>query len=146
MFLRTTSRAISVPPSHSRPEFFVDRSLGGRDVAESLREAGWTLRTHAEVYGSRDERVRDVEWLELCGREGWPVLTMDRRIRYRRAEIAAIRRHKVKAFVLTSGNLTAADQAQRFIRNAARIDESCGDRGPFVYAVHAQRIVRIFPT
>lgn len=134
-----------MPRSRSRPEFFVDRSLGGRDVAEALRKAGWTLRTHIEVYGTRDEHVRDVEWLELCGREGWAVLTMDRRIRYHRAEIAAIRRHKVKAFALTSGNLTAANQAERFIRNADRIDAACEEPGPFVYAVHARRIVRIFP-
>lgn len=82
-----------MPPSRSQPEFFVDRSLA---------------RTHLEVFGERDQDVTDVEWLELCGREGWVVLTMDRRIRYRRAEIAAIRRHRVQAFVLTSGNLTAA--------------------------------------
>jgi PIN domain-containing protein len=74
------------------------------------------------------------------------VLTKDRRLRHRRREIAAIRRHRVQAFCLTSGNLRAAEQARRFIDNAERIDAACAEAGPFVYAVHANRIVRIFPS
>lgn len=132
-------------PSRSLPEFFVDRSLARRDVAEALREAGWLVRTHLEVFGERDEHVPDVEWLELCGREGWIVLTMDRRIRYHRSEIAAIRRHGVRAFVLATGNLTAAQQAQRFVSNGARILVQAAEPGPFVCAVHADRIVRLYP-
>ena len=93
-----------MPRSLSLPEFFIDRSLARRDVAEALRGAGWLVRTHLEVFGDRDQEITDVEWLELCGREAWIVLTMDRRIRYHRAEVAAIRRHRVRAFVLTSGN------------------------------------------
>lgn len=134
-----------MPPSPSPPEFFLDRSLGGRDVAEALRRAGWNVRTHLEVYGDRDQNVEDIEWLALCGREGWPALTMDRRIRYRPAEISALRRHFVKAFALTSGNLTAAAQAERFVRNGPRIHAACADPGPFLYAVQATQVVRIFP-
>jgi hypothetical protein len=134
-----------VPPSPSPPEFFLDRSLGGRDVADALRSAGWFSRTHVEVYADRDQEVEDIEWLSLCGREGWPALTMDRRIRSRPAEIAAVRRHRVKLFALTSGNLTAGDQAERFVRNGPRIEIACREPGPFLYAVHATQIVRIFP-
>lgn len=132
-------------PFLSRPEFFLDRSLARRVVAGMLREAGWSVRTHIEVFGTRDQEVGDVEWLELCGREGWIALTMDRRIRYHRAEIAAIRRHGAKAFVLASGNLRAVDQACRFLGNEALILAACIDPGPFVYAVHTGRIERIFP-
>jgi hypothetical protein len=127
------------------PEFFVDRSLGRRRVPDLLREAGWVLRTHHEVYGSRDEQVPDVEWLELCGREELAVLTADRRLRYRPPEIAAIRRHHAKAFVLVGGGLRAADQVERLERNRERIWAACSDPGPFVYAVQAERIVRVFP-
>jgi len=134
-----------VSRSPSPPEFFVDRSLGRRDVPSALRRAGWILRTHAEVFGARDEQVADVEWLELCGREGWIVLTKDQRIRYRPAEIAAVRRYGVKAFVVASGNLTAADQAGRLIGNAERIATAAAADGPFLYAVYASRTVRIFP-
>jgi len=134
-----------MPPSHSRPEFFLDRSLARRIVADLLRSAVWNLRTHIEVYGERDQDVPDVEWLELCGRSGWAVLTKDARIRRRRAEVAVIRRHGVKAFVLAAGNMRAVDQARRFDDNRAAIEAACADRGPFVYAVRAGGLERIFP-
>jgi hypothetical protein len=133
--------------SHSRQplEFFLDRSLGRHHVAQALRNAGWILRTHHEVYGDRDEDVPDVEWLELCGRESLPVLTKDRRLRYRPTEIAAIRSFGVRAFVLTGGSLRATEQAARFDRSRHRIEEACAATGPFVFAVYADRIMRIFP-
>ena len=77
----------------SPPEFFVDRSLGRHRVPAALRAAGWVLRTHHEVFGRRDEQVPDVEWLECCDREGLPMLSKDRRLRYSATEIAAVRRH-----------------------------------------------------
>jgi hypothetical protein len=126
-------------------EFFLDRSLGRRLVPQALRAAGWTLRTHHEVYRERDEDVSDVEWLGMCGRERLPVLTKDRRLRYRPAEIEAIRRFGVRAFILTGGSLRAPEQAARFEKGRARIEEACSARGPFIYAVQADRIVRIFP-
>ena len=127
------------------PEFFVDRSLGRHLVPGALRAAGWTLRAHHEVFGQRDEAVPDVEWLEYCSREALVVLTADRRLRYRPEEIAAIRRHRVKAFVLVGGNLRAAEQARRFERNRDRIIAACAEVGPFMYLVHSERIVRVFP-
>lgn len=126
----------------SRPprEFFVDRSLGRLAVPAGLRAGGWDIRTLAEVYGADEESVADVEWLELCGRRGWVVLAKDKRIRYRPAEIDAIRLFSVKAFVLTSGNLTSAQQVERLFGNESRIISACAEHGPFLYAVHAARI------
>jgi len=135
-----------VSRSPSRPEYFVDRSLGRHRVADLLREAGWTVHKHVEVFRERDESVSDIEWLEYCGRQQLVVLTKDRRLRYRPREIAAIRRYRVKAFVLTSGNLRAAEQARRFLDQEQRIEAACSDSGPFVYAVRADRIVRLFPS
>jgi hypothetical protein len=134
-----------VSRSPSRPEFFLDRSLGRHEVAAALRAAGWLVRTHFEVFGSRDEEVPDVEWLEYCGNEGLVVLSKDRRLRYRPAEISAIRRHRVRAFVLTGGSLRAAEQAARFVMHADAIAEAAAEPAPLVYAVHRDRIARIFP-
>jgi hypothetical protein len=106
---------------------------------------GWRLRTHHEVYSVRDEEVPDVEWLEMCGREQLPVLSKDRRLRHRPEEIAAITRFEVRAFVLARGGLRAAEQAARFEGNRAAIESACRDSGPSVYAVHKERVVRIFP-
>ena len=129
----------------SPPEFFVDRSLGRRQVPEALRASGWLIQTHFDVFEGRDESVLDIEWLEMCGREGIPVLSKDKRLRYRRDEVAAIRRHGVKAFVLTRGGLRSAEQISRFEHNRDAIFAACSEPGPFLYAVHADRIVRVFP-
>jgi hypothetical protein len=123
----------------------VDRSLGRHQIADALRQAGWRLRKHVEVFADRDERVADVEWLEYCGREGLIVLAKDRRLRYRPAEIAVIREYRLKAFVLSSGNLMAAEQTLRFLDNAKRIEAACTRTGPFIYSIQARRIVRLFP-
>lgn len=72
------------------PHFFIDRSLGRRQVPNLLRDDGWDLVTLSEHYGiPHDETVQDVEWLRLAGEHAWPVLMKDERIRYRPAERAA---------------------------------------------------------
>jgi hypothetical protein len=125
-------------PAHPQwlPEFFLDRSLGRRQVANSLRAAGLQLRTLAEVYGiPADETVPDIDWLTQAGQQGWVVLMKDERIRYRPAERAALIEHRVQAFCLTSGNLRAATMAQRFLAVRDELIEACSQPGPFLYAV-----------
>lgn len=97
------------------------------------------------MFGVRDEVVPDVEWLERCGREGMPVLSKDGRLRFRPEEVAMILEYGVKAFVLARRGLRAAEQVDRFQRNREAILAACGDEGPFVYSVQADRIVRMFP-
>ena len=103
------------------------------------------MRTHYEVYGKRDEVIADVEWIEFCGRERLPVLSKDRRLRYRPAEIAAIRRFRVCVFTLVRGDLRAQEQTDRFLRNGDVIAAHAVKAGPAVYAVHARRVERLFP-
>ncbi len=125
------------------PEIFVDRGLGRYLVPQALRSAGFVVHTMVEVFGAREQQVGDDEWLERAGREAWLVFTKDKRIRYRHVEVEAIRTHRVKAFVLASGNLTGQQQAGRFLTNLERIRTAALDAGPFVYAVHERRIVRV---
>lgn len=110
-----------------------------------MRQAGWKLRKHVEVFELRDERVADVEWLEYCGRESLIVLAKDSRLRYRPSEIAIIKDFRLKAFVLSSGNLKADEQIRRFLDNSERIKAACTRTGPFIYSVQARRIARLFP-
>lgn len=118
------------------PDFFLDRSLGRRQVPGILRAAGLRLRTLAEVYGiPKDEEVADVDWLERAGSESWVVLMKDERIRYRPAERAALTDYRVRAFCLTSGNLRAADMAQLYLDVLDPIADACGNPGPFLYVV-----------
>jgi hypothetical protein len=118
------------------PHFFVDRSLGRRRVPNLLRQDGWSLMTLSEHYGiPADEAVADVDWLELAGRNGWSVLMKDERIRYRPAERAAVSAHGVRAFCLTSGNLTAEHMADLFIAHRDVVWRLAVETGPAIFAV-----------
>lgn len=118
------------------PHFFVDRSLGRLRVPNLLRKDNWSLVTLAEHYGiPADEAVSDVDWLELAGQNRWPALMKDEKIRYRPAERAAVWVHDVRAFYLTSGNLTGQQMADLFISNREVIWRLAAETGPALFAV-----------
>ena len=126
------------------PDFFIDRSLGQKQVPALLRDAGWKLRTLAEVYGvPNDETINDPAWLRLAGEQGWAVLMKDEKVRYRAAELHALIAGDVRTFCLTSGNLPAEEMARCLLRHQAQIWKACADQGPFVYAVSVREIRRI---
>lgn len=131
--------------SEEPPEIYVDRSLGQTIVPAGLRELGFVVHTEASVFGRVREGVADTAWLERAGQAGWAVFTKDKRIRYRGAERAALVEGGVRAFALTGGNLSGPEQAERFVRNLAGIRRALKTPGPYVYAVHAKQIVRVFP-
>ncbi|GAA0336620.1 hypothetical protein NE235_25035 [Actinoallomurus spadix] len=132
---------------HEQPlKFFVDRSLGRVAVPRLLRVAGWNIITLAEHYGvPQDEQVADVEWIEQTAKLGWPVLMKDKKIRYRRAEIDAVSEHQARCYVISRGDLTSAEYAERFIRNREAIFRTASMAGPFIYAVHLDRLEPLYP-
>jgi hypothetical protein len=44
---------------------------------------------------------------------------------------------------VSSQSLSAADMAARFIENLDAIVRACKEAGPFIYAVHSNRIERL---
>jgi len=133
-----------VPSSASPLEFYVDLGLG-RTVVEILRDHGLDVRSEIEIFGRRPEGVPDVEWLERAGLKGWVVFSKDKRLRHDRDQQAMMVEHQVKAFVLTSGNLKAPEQAARFLENIERIERVARAETVCIYAVHAHRIERLWP-
>ena len=101
-------------------------------------------RLEADLVVSAVGDVPDVEWLEYCADRGLVVLSKDRRLRYRPDEIAVIQGRGLRVFVLARGNLAAAVQGRRFIDNEALIRAELGRSGPFVCAVYAHGVKRIF--
>ena len=118
------------------PEFLIDRSLGRTTIAAGLRSAGWSVTTLFEIYGSAEESVADVDWLQLAAERDFVVLSKDKRIRKRPHELEAIMRLGVRAFVLTSGQLNGAEQVARYVDNEGRILAACEAPGrsstPFI--------------
>ncbi len=128
------------------PKFFLDRSLGHLAIPAALRAAGWNIITLAEHYGvPLDEQVADTQWIEDTARLGWAVLMKDKRIRYRRAEIDAVTGHAAGCFVVTRGDLTSTECAQRFLSNRSAMFSALRNLGPFIYAVQADRLDQIYP-
>ncbi len=126
------------------PDLFLDRSLGRIKVPTLLRAAGLRLTTLSEHYGMpADETVPDEAWLELAGQNDWAVFMKDTRVRYNRAEREAVRNHRVRCFCLSSQSLNGEEMAARFLDNLARITTACSQPGPFIYAVHKNRIERL---
>ncbi len=104
------------------------------------------MHTLADIFGEdRAQELEDVEWLTYAGENNMAVLHKDERIRRRTAELAAIREHSIRAFVLTNGNLRFAEQARRFDANRHRIVARCQSPGPFIYGVYEDRIEQIWP-
>lgn len=136
------SRRAPLPP----PEFFIDRSLGRRHLAEALIGCGLVVHTLSSVYGEeRGQSVEDAEWLALAGDRGWVVLMKDDAIRRRPAEIEALHAAGVRAFCLTNANLRAAEQTERFVANRHRIIQRAAKPGPFIDGVYAHGLRRLWP-
>lgn len=122
--------------------YFIDRSLGRLELPSRLRVAGLRVVTLAEHYGiPQDETVTDEIWIADSARLGWVALMKDDKIRRRPAERAAIQRHSARCFCLANANITMSDAADRYLNNMPAIWEACALPGPFLYAVHATRIV-----
>lgn len=97
--------------SGTRPEFFLDRSLG-RTTAEHLRRNGHIVHLIADHYPDDAQDVLDQDWIAEGCRRGWVLLTKDKRIRYRTAELAALSGH---LFCLVGGNATVAEMSARLL-------------------------------
>ena len=134
-------------PSGTPPEFFIDRSLGRRVVADALRGVGATVHVMADVYGERvGQGLDDEEWLHDAGERGWVVLMKDDKIRYRPAELQVVLDHQLQAFCLTNANLRGAEMAERFVSQLRRIERIVNERpGPFIYGVYADGVRLLWP-
>ena len=129
------------------PEFFIDRSLGRKHLANALTEQGVIVHTMASVYGEETAQgLADEQWLTDAGTMGWIVLMKDDAIRRRPAERDALADAAVRAFCLTNANLRANEQSERFVGNLERILRHALTPGPYIYGVYDGYIKRLWPS
>jgi len=108
--------------------FFLDRQLGRYKIAGALRKAGLKIEIHDDHF---PQDAQDPEWLTAAGKKNWIVITRDERIRYRVAERQAIRRAKVRAFVLAAqGDLRAEMLAEIFLKALPKIRRTVKKQKP----------------
>jgi predicted nuclease of predicted toxin-antitoxin system len=132
--LRKPSAASSHSQEPRRPiTYFIDRSLGDRILAEALRKHGVTVQVHKDHF---PPDAKDEDWLRAVGKQRWVVLTKDKMLRYRETETSTLLAAKVRAFVLTSGNLRADEMAAAFMKALPKMERLLRKtRGPFVARV-----------
>jgi|SRR2546422_1054582 len=109
-----------------------------------MRQAGARVEVHADHFAPE---APDETWLTVVGQRGWVVVTKDKAIRYRGAELAALRAARVGAFVLTATGLTGPQNGAvlaRAMRKMVRFVQ--GNRRPFIAVLNASgKITKLSP-
>jgi hypothetical protein len=124
-------------------EFFFDRSLG-KETARLLREAGWEIHLVADHYPDDAQLIPDEAWMAEGCQRGWILLSKDKRIRYRGAELAQL--HDGQLFCLANGNLLIEEMAEQFLQAERAIVRAAVAREPGFWKLYAGgRLERRWP-
>lgn len=85
--------------------------------------------------------VKDPVWIPIVAARGWLIVTRDRAIQGRRAEINAVRNHSAKMVNLASedANSTWA-QVEVFMTRWRNIEALFDQPGPFIYVASRSRL------
>ena len=110
------SGASSKPPPE--PTLFLDRNLGRHIIAKLLRDAGMAVEVHDDHLR---EDAPDEDWIALVGRKNWVAVTKDKNIRYRTAELDAIRKHSARVVVIRMNNATGPQIADALMKGRCRL-------------------------
>lgn len=139
------SRKRSGASSRPRPEtpvFFLDRNLGKHTIATRLRREGVRVEVHDDHL---PPDAPDREWIELVGRKGWVAVTRDKNIRYRTAEINAIRKHSARVVVIRMKHATGPQMAELLVKERHRIARFVAKtKAPFVAGISRDSPVRAY--
>ena len=112
--------------------FFVDNNLS-EQLARGMKAFGEDV-VHLREFFAPD--TEDPVWLERIGSEGWFLITRDDRVRFRPAELTALKENQVGAFFLGGKNLNRCQLIQQVVRNWPRIkDFARRTRRPFAFRV-----------
>ena len=80
--------------------------------------------------------TKDEDWLEYIGKEKMILITRDKQIKRRAAELKALRKFKVGAFILGGQNPTRWQIIKQTINNWLRIKElATKTKRPFIFKV-----------
>lgn len=108
--------------------------MNGTLILDAFRKVGMKVEPHG-AYFRHD--TPDIEWLAVVGEKKWVVLMRDQKIGRRPLELDALLRAKVKAFVLTTGELKDLQNAKIVIEALEQILEMIREnRFPFIARIH----------
>lgn len=113
-------------------KFFVDNNLSDK-LANGMKAFGESVMHLREKF---PEDAEDELWLEYVGKNGLVLITRDERIRRNPAQLNAMKRHKVRAFLLGGKKRGRCDIFRQVVRNWPRMKEYARKtKPPFVFRV-----------
>ena len=134
---KSKKRSVGSERSLLLPEDFVlylDENLCNSTVIlETLTKRGVRFERHLSHFarGTLDE-----SWLPLVGKNGWVLLTADKRIRYNLLEKRALQKNRVREFVFASGNMSGQEMAEALEQGIRKMLNMCSRIDPpFVAAI-----------
>ena len=129
----------SKPPRKDSP-FYLDRNMGKHVIADELRAVGSAVELHDE------HLAPDEDWISLVGRNAWLAITKDKNIRYRAAEIEAIKQYRAKVFVVRAKNATGKDIADLLVAARVKIQRfGRKNDAPFVAGIDRSGRITKYP-
>jgi hypothetical protein len=130
------------PSQHEAFVFYLDENLcNSTAILATLTKLEIRFERHLEHF---DRGAPDEKWLPLVGKNGWALLTADKRIRYNLLEKRALAQNLVREFVFASGNLSGNDMAAALEAASAKIQRLCRKtKPPFVAAITKNGEVRL---
>ena len=128
------------PPDE--PTLFLDRNLGRHIIADRLRSEGMKVEVHDDHLPLD---APDEDWVALVGRKRWVAVTKDKNVRYRAAELDAIRRHSARVMVIRMKNATGSDIAELLVKGRRRIARfSTKASASFVAGIYGSGTVKAY--
>lgn len=120
---------------------FFDRNFGTR-VPRAIRLVGKDVRYHDDEKFPQD--TPDSDLIQDVARRGWPLVTRDKRIRRRLAEVNAIRSANAKCVVLSQrAAMTSWDLLHRVVCSWDEIEHIVDNTpGPFILSVYKNGSLR----
>lgn len=113
--------------------YFIDHSLGGKQIAALYRDHGRGVHILREVF---PQDINDVDWLPKVGANGWVVLTKDKDIRRNEVERAALFGSNVAAFIFRIGGMKGEQVANVALAALPRIERALRvHEAPFIARV-----------
>lgn len=112
---------------------YLDRNLGKHIIANTLRYSNVEVEIHDDHLPIN---APDEHWIELVGRRNWIAITKDKNIRYRTAEIEAIKKYNARVIVIRAKNATGSDLAELILKSMKRITQFAKKtKAPFIAGI-----------
>lgn len=133
------------PAKPARVHFYIDADVLGlaKIIAAVRRDATYPGDPGGPVKGGRvrppctvtDLAADDEVWIPETARQGWLIITRDRRIQDHRAEIEAVRVSGARMITLAGRDArNTFDQLEVLMCNWRAIESKLAEAGPFIYS------------